>query len=62
MDVASALVSAGADTAALARVAKRSGADSRETQSFLLLRAARMGVIIEGRTANGSRPPLSACC
>jgi hypothetical protein len=46
----------------LARVAKRSGADSRETQSFLLLRAAGMGVIIEGRTANGSRPPLSACC
>ena len=52
MEVASALVSAGADIAASARVVKR---------KTLLLpwRAAGMGVLIEGRTAKESNPALS---
>jgi len=59
--VASALVSAGADIAALARVVKKSGADSRKTV-LLRWRAAGMGVLIEGRTAKESNPALSVNC
>ena len=55
MEVASALVSAGADIAASARVVKR---------KTLLLpwRAAGMGVLIEGRTGKESNPALSVNC
>lgn len=55
MEVASALVSAGADIAASARVVKR---------KTLLLpwRAAGMGVLIEGRTVKESNPALSVNC